>query len=53
VSQSTYRIDVRDGKVRLRGHVDTPFAADLIPVAARRVPGVVSVDARLSAPDRR
>jgi CBS domain-containing protein len=50
---ATVAIDVRDGKVRLRGHVDTPLAAELIPVAARRVPGVVSVDARLSAPERR
>jgi CBS domain-containing protein len=50
---ATVAITVRDGKVKLRGHVDTPLAAELIPVAARRVPGVVSVDARLSAPDRR
>jgi CBS domain-containing protein len=42
-------IDVRDGKVKLRGRVDTPTTAELLPVAARRVPGVVSVDARLSA----
>jgi CBS domain-containing protein len=46
-------IAVHDGKVTLRGHVDTPLAAELIPVAARRIPGVVSVDAQLSAPDRR
>jgi CBS domain-containing protein len=45
-------IDVHDGKVKLRGHVDTPLAVELIPAVARRVPGVVSVDARLSAPDR-
>jgi CBS domain-containing protein len=50
---ATVAIKVREGKVELRGHVDTPLAAELIPVAARRVPGVVSVDARLSAPDRR
>lgn len=50
---ATVAISVHDGKVRLRGHVDTPLAAELIPVATRRVPGVVSVDARLSAPDRR
>jgi CBS domain-containing protein len=49
---ATVAIEVRDGKVKLRGHVDTPLAAELIPVAARRVPGVVSVDARLSAPSR-
>ena len=50
---ATVAIDVHDGKVKLRGHVDTPLAAELIPVAARRVPGVVSVDAHLSAPSRR
>jgi CBS domain-containing protein len=50
---ATVEIRVDDGKVKLRGHVDTPLAAELIPVAARRVPGVVSVDARLSAPGRR
>jgi CBS domain-containing protein len=47
---ATVAIEVHDGKVKLRGHVDTPLAAELIPVVARRVPGVVSVDARLSAP---
>ena len=50
---ATVAISVHHGKVELRGHVDTPLAAELIPVAARRVPGVVSVEARLSAPDRR
>ena len=47
---ATVSIQVRDGKVRLRGRVDTPTIAELLPAAARRVPGVVSVDARLSAP---
>jgi CBS domain-containing protein len=50
---ATVAISVQDGKVKLSGHVDTPLAAELIPAAARRVPGVVSVDAHLSAPDRR
>jgi CBS domain-containing protein len=47
---ATVSIDVHDGKVKLRGRVDTPLIAELLPVAARRVPGVVSVDARLSSP---
>jgi CBS domain-containing protein len=49
---ATVAIEVDDGKVKLRGHVDTPLAAELLPAVARRVPGVVSVDARLSAPGR-
>ena len=47
---ATVSIAVRDGKVKLRGRVDTQTIAELLPAAARRVPGVVSVDARLSAP---
>ena len=43
-------ITVQDGKVALSGRVDTPLIAELLPAITRRVPGVVSVDARLSSP---
>jgi CBS domain-containing protein len=47
---ATVAIHVHDGKVELSGRVDTPLIAELLPVAARRVPGVVSVEAHLSSP---
>ena len=41
-------VRVQDGHVTLGGRVGTPLVAELLPDAARRVPGVVSVDSDLS-----
>lgn len=41
-------VDVRGGRVTLRGTVDTRTDAELVPAVVRKVPGVVDVDASIT-----
>ena len=41
-------VEVEQGRVRLTGQVESQTDADLIAILTKRVPGVVSVDSRLS-----
>jgi osmotically-inducible protein OsmY len=41
-------VAVADGEVTVRGHVETETEAELLEEFVHRVPGVVSVDARIS-----
>ena len=40
-------VDVLDGEVTLRGELDSKLAVEMIPGAARRIPGVVGVRSKL------
>jgi CBS domain-containing protein len=42
------RVEVEQGRVRLTGQVESQTDADLVSILAKRVPGVVSLDSRLS-----
>ena len=45
------RVHVKDGHVTLEGHVDDEGVAEQILNFTQRVPGVVSVEPRLTWPD--
>lgn len=50
ISPSAVQVEVRSGRVLLRGSVETPQLAESVRYFVERVPGVVSVDSRLRTP---
>jgi CBS domain-containing protein len=52
LGQDAVSVSVMDGVVTLEGEVETESVAEVIEAEARRVPGVVSLESRLSSPER-
>jgi osmotically-inducible protein OsmY len=53
VDPDLMKVTVERGEVRLEGRVETEAEAEIVPRIVQRVPGVVSVLAKLSWPDDR